>query len=297
MITRAPLRQQPQLDERAQRGPPLQAIERIVVPLDGSQVAERVLAWAVALGRSFRAELLLVRAYGSGSGLPAGNARRARSRANSRDALTPASRYLARVTNELRNCGVRVAMRLLPLHADKAILEVATHAPVDLILLSVAPHTSGGRACSLGRVADTVVWQTQVPVLLTTALKGSHVLNLDRTPVRALVPLDAAMAGSSALPYAQAFVHALHGSVSSVRRASTADVGEQAEEQDACSSTPVDTYLVAGTTRDEFVDGISRIQGNLIVWGRPRDPAERACWARGAAQLLNSGHRPVLMVP
>src|SRR5260221_5582106 len=158
MITRAPLRQQLQLDERAQRGPPLPAIERIVVPVDGSQVAERVLAWAVALGRSFRAELLLVRAYGSGSGLPAGNARWARTRANSRDALTPASRYLARVTNELRNCGVRVAMRLLPLHADKAILEVATHAPVDLILLSVAPHTSGGRAGSLRRVAGTGVW-------------------------------------------------------------------------------------------------------------------------------------------
>jgi nucleotide-binding universal stress UspA family protein len=297
MITGAPLRRQLQLDERAQRGPPLPAIERIVVPLDGSQVAERVLAWAVALGRSFRAELLLVRAYGSGSGLPAGNARWARTRASSRDALTPASRYLARVTNELRNCGVRVATRLLPLPADKAILEVAAHAPVDLILLSVAPHMSGGRACSLGRVADTVVRQTQVPVLLTTALKGSYVLNLDRTPVRALVPLDPAMAGSSALPYAQAFVHALHGSVSGVRRASTADVGEQAEEQDACGSTPVDTYLVAGTTRDEFVDGISRIQGNLIVWGRPHDPAERACWARGAAQLLNSGHRPVLMVP
>ena len=297
MITGAPLRRQPQLDERAQRGPPLPAIERIVVPLDGSQVAERVLAWAVALGRSFRAELLLVRAYGSGSGLPAGNARWARTRANSRDALTPASRYLAHVTNELRNCGVRVATRLLPLHADKAILEVAAHAPVDLILLSVAPHTSGGRACSLGRVADTVVRQTQVPVLLTTALKGSHVLSLDRTPVRALVPLDAAMAGSSALPYAQAFVHALHGSVSGVRRASTADVGEEAQEQDACGSTSVDTYLVAGTTRDEFVDCISRIQGNLIVWGRPRDPAERACWARGAAQLLNRGHRPVLMVP
>src|SRR5690349_3084820 len=120
MITSAPLRQQPQLNERARRGPP-PAIGRIVVPLDGTQVAERVLAWAVALGRSFHAELLLVRAYGSGSGFPARNVRRARPRANSRDALTPASRYLARVTNELRTCGVRVATRLIPSHADKAI--------------------------------------------------------------------------------------------------------------------------------------------------------------------------------
>jgi nucleotide-binding universal stress UspA family protein len=297
MITSARLRQQPQLDEREQRDPLLPAIERIVVPLDGSQVAERVLAWAVALGRSLRAEILLVRAYGSGSGFPMGNARRMRSRADARDALTPASRYLGRVTNELRNCGVRVATRLIPLHADKAILEVAAHAPADLILLSVTPHASSGRADSLGRVADTVVRQAQVPVLLTTALKGSFVLNMDRTPVRVLVPLDAAMAGSSALPYAQAFVHALHGSVTCVRRASAADVGDQAQTQDACGSTPVDTYLVAGATCDEFVDGISRIQGHLIVWGRPRDPAERAYWARGAAQLLYSGHRPVLMVP
>src|SRR5258706_447777 len=181
MITSARLRQQPQLDEREQRDPLLPAIERIVVPLDGSQVAERVLAWAVALGRSLRAEILLVRAYGTGSGFPMGNARWMRSRADARDALTPASRYLGRVT------------------------------------------------C--------------------------------------------------------------------VRRASAADVGDQAHEQDACGSTPVDTYLVAGATCDEFVDGISRIQSHLIVWGRPRDPAERAYWARGAAQLLYSGHRPVLMVP
>lgn len=297
MITSAPLRQQPQLDERAQRDAPLPTIGRIVVPLDGSQVAEQVLAWAVALGRSFHAELLLVRAYGSGSGFPARNVRRARARprANSRDALTPASRYLARVTNELRTCGVRVATRLIPAHADKAILEVAAHAPVDLILLSVAPHTSGGRADSLGRVADMVVQHTQVPVLLTTALKGSYVLDMDRAPVRVLVPLDAAMAGSGALPFAQTFVHPLHGSVICVRRASAIDVGEQ--EQDARGSTPEETYRVAGATCDEFVDGIGRIQGNLIVWGRPRDPAERARWARGAAQLLHGGHRPVLMVP
>src|SRR5258706_15313217 len=103
MITRAPLRRQPQLDERAQRGPPLPAVERIVVPLDGSQVAERVLTWAVALDRSFRAELLLVRAYCSGSGFPAGNAGRGIILATSRGALAPARRCLALFTNVLGN--------------------------------------------------------------------------------------------------------------------------------------------------------------------------------------------------
>src|SRR5260370_35187778 len=103
MIPSARLRQQPQLDEREQSDPLLPAIERIVVPLDGSQVAERVLAWAVALGRSLRAEILLVRAYGTGSGFPMGDARWMRSRAAARAALTPASRYPGRVTNQLRN--------------------------------------------------------------------------------------------------------------------------------------------------------------------------------------------------
>jgi nucleotide-binding universal stress UspA family protein len=304
MITSAPLSQQPQREHTEQpgAGPSLPAISRIAVPLDGSQLAERVLAIAVALARAFRAELLLVRAYGPPHGFPLGSSGRIGTHAPRNVSMTEASLHLARIATELRNCGVRVATRLLSLHADDAILEVATHAPADLILLAVEPHVRWGRASSLGRVADRVVWQSHVPVLLTTSRTGAQVLCAERVPARVLVPLGPTMAGGRALPYACAFAEALHGHVTVVRQSDpSAAISRGVPEHDAVATGrwETDTCLLIAETSEEFVAAISGLAGDLIVWGRPETAvqADDVRWIHSATTLLCVGHRPVLMVP
>jgi nucleotide-binding universal stress UspA family protein len=309
MITSAPLSQQPQREHTEQpgAGPSLPAISRIAVPLDGSQLAERVLAVAAALARAFRAELLLVRAYGPPRGFPLGSSDRIGAHAPRTASMTVASLHLARIAIELRNCGVRVATRLLPLHADEAILEVAANAPADLILLAVEPHVRWGRASSLGRVADRVVRQSDVPVLLTASLKGAQVPCAERVRAQVLVRLEPAIAGERALPYARAFAEAFHGHVTLIGRsmapvASVAGGSESsAHEHDVVPAGPweTETLLLIAETSEEFVAGISGIAGDLIVWGRPEAAvhADDARWIHSAATLLYVGHRPVLIVP
>jgi nucleotide-binding universal stress UspA family protein len=313
MITSAPLSQQPQREHAEQpgAGPSLPAISRIAVPLDGSQLAERVLAMAVALARAFRAELLLVRAYGPPHGFPLGSSGRIGAPAPRNASMTEASLHLARIANELRNCGVRVATRLLPRHADDAILEVAANAPADLILLAVEPHSRWGRASSLGRVADRVVRHSDVPVLLMASLKGAQVPCTERVPPRVLVPLDPAITGERALPYACAFAEAFHGHVTLIGRsvAPVASVAggskSSAHEHDVVPGGlwETETRLLIAETSEEFVAGISGLAGDLIVWGRPETAthADDARWihsaTHNAATLLRVGHRPVLMVP
>jgi nucleotide-binding universal stress UspA family protein len=294
------LRHQPQPGEGQGYGTmSLPAVARIVVPLDGSQLAERALAWAVALGRAFRAELLLVRALGSSGSLPSGNAgwTQPQARSSERDALPAASVYLARVTSKLRACGVHVTSRLIPLPADEAMREATRHAPADLILLAVEPHASGGRGRSLGRIADRVVQQSEVPVLLTTSLKGSRVLGADQIPAGVLVLLDDALTGASAIAYGLAFAAAFHGGITLVQRA--ANPMPERLQQASAALVPVETAVLHAEAREEFVEGVSRLPGDLIVWGAPGIPEKLkpAGWAQGAAYLLHSSRKPVLLVP
>jgi nucleotide-binding universal stress UspA family protein len=303
------LSQQPPLAQSERQSPSSlpPAISRIAVPLDGSQLAERVLALAVALARAFHAELLLVRAYGGPGRFPLGSAGRigVRAPAAGNARMTEASLHLARLATELRNCGVRVATRLMLQQADEAILEVAAHAPADLILLAAEPHMRGGHASALGHVADRVVRESRIPVLLTTSRKGAQALAVERMPPRVLVPLDPTTAGARTLPYARAFAEAFHGSITlvgrseaSLARASVA-TGSKLPDRGAVPPGPWETRLLTAETADEFVAGISSLAGDLIVWGRSETATldGDARWIRGAAQLLCHGYCPVLMVP
>lgn len=144
-------------------------LRHILVPLDGSVLAEQVLESAVALGRLMQADYTLVRIYGPlvdfGLG-PLGYATVGGSEPLTEQMRAEANDYLNRVAERLQQQGHTVKTHVaLGQHPANALLDAAKNLAADLI----AVETHGRRGLSrlvLGSVADKVIRGSSIPVLV-----------------------------------------------------------------------------------------------------------------------------------
>jgi nucleotide-binding universal stress UspA family protein len=144
-------------------------VRNVLVPLDGSGLAEQALPPAVALARALGASLTLFRVVQPREVPPPspaldwlGNDQEVRVR--------EAGHYLERLAERTRNGSLDISMRLVVApHAGNAI--VAEAHPGDVIAL--ATHGRGGvRRMLLGSVADKVIRSAATPVLVYRPPQG-----------------------------------------------------------------------------------------------------------------------------
>ena len=120
----------------------------ILVPLDGTELAERALPYAVAMARRYGSTLLLLEV------------------ADHQHPVDDAESYLRRWSERLaEGCGVAVARDVLVGAASRAIVDEAAQRHVDLIVMATHARTGVDRMVR-GSVADYVLHHAQVPVLL-----------------------------------------------------------------------------------------------------------------------------------
>ena len=148
--------------------------ERIVVPLDGSELAERALPQAEQLARVTDAPLHLVRVVDFTKLEPYGAYGLAIEYAGMAQVLgqeqAEARAYLERVAQDLTDRGLRVSTEVRRGTAARE-LTGATR-PGDLLVM--ATHGRGGMArWFLGSVAEEVARHATVPVLLVRAQPAS----------------------------------------------------------------------------------------------------------------------------
>lgn len=137
--------------------------KRILIPLDGSPLAEQALPHAIAHARCFRAELVLLKVQEpipEVVGVSPGALRHAKDRTRelARD-------YLDRLATPIRAQGVRVETVTVDGRPHVEIPRFAEVNQVDLIVLS-ARGRSGLSRWLMGSVADRVVRGAAVPVML-----------------------------------------------------------------------------------------------------------------------------------
>lgn len=148
------------------------AIERILVPLDGSDLAEAALETALdILAEQPTTTLVLVRAaevaHSSGAGAADEQA----------CDLREAESYLNGVAAGLRECGItRVKTAVWRGPAAPTIVEVAGTEKIDLIVMSSHGRGGVGRLV-FGSVAESVLHGTRTPILLVRDV-GAPVLPL-----------------------------------------------------------------------------------------------------------------------
>jgi len=140
---------------------------KILVPLDGSKVAEGVLPHAKSLAYSEGAELILLNIAAN----PAmdfafsdpGIAQSAMAEQEERS-----RKYMTDIEQELKSAGFKTSTLLRVGSVAEVILGVAEELQVDVIAMSTHGRTGPARWL-LGSIAERVVHNSKIPVLLIRA--------------------------------------------------------------------------------------------------------------------------------
>lgn len=173
--------------------------ERILVPLDGSNLAELAIPYAEEIAAAFNSEVVLLYV----------------SEPDEKQYRHMHQLYLEEVAKQVREHikeHAEVRAVVLPGEPAEQIIDYAWRHKVGLIIM--ASHgRSGITPWATGSVANKVLNATRVPVLLIKVVKppqrvpGKPLLN------RLLLPLDGSEAGGAAMPYVQELSERLESEV------------------------------------------------------------------------------------
>jgi nucleotide-binding universal stress UspA family protein len=176
-------------------------MKALLVPLDGSALADRAVPFAATIATRAGWSLLLLRAVDTFS---------APSEAAGLALTREAEESLDATAAALTADGLSVTTRVVDRQAESAILEATSDADVSLIVMST--HGRGGLGRFVyGSVADTVLRHSPVPVL-TVPPHGLDEWPTDQ-PIKIMVPLDGSELSKAALEPACEIADVLGGSL------------------------------------------------------------------------------------
>jgi len=165
----------------------IDSYQKILVPLDGSSLAEEALPYARVLAARFGSEITLLNVR-----LPA------------EDPYHPALKsYLEKAVAKLQETGgekLRIntviwSTNKLIRHPAEGIADYAEKENINLVVMASHGH-SGIRHWALGGVSDKVLHISNIPVLLVRADRNEHY-----TFSKILIPLDGSELAECILPY------------------------------------------------------------------------------------------------
>ena len=298
--------------------------ERILVPLDGSLVAEQAIPYALAIGGP-HAEIILLAvltqtvptfAMPNAGATPGEDLLRRERRAATQALQDAAARW-----------GADVAAHFEPAVAigDPAaeIIRMAKDREVDFIAVTSHGRGAGGR-WTYGAVADRVARAAAVPVLVVRASEAAPVPAA--TVQRLLVPLDGSALAARALPVAAPLAKRLRVPINLVSVldpsamvpstvAYGATVSDDLYQEMATGVQAVLKHMLERTTAALQSDGIQAswqiqdgpVASSIMLAARPGDIIVLSSHGRGgitrwllgsvAEKLLRLASAPVLLVP
>jgi nucleotide-binding universal stress UspA family protein len=175
--------------------------KRILVPLDGSSLAEQALPLASRLARTMGGTVLLVRVVGTLQEFGMYTPETTPYVLDMLDEeLTQATEYLTKVAASKQLEGISTRIAVFSGSIASHILDVVRDEQIDLIVMSSHGY-SGFKRWALGSVAQKVTRHSRVPILLVRkeGLKLSGLSPVVPHPVHALVALDGSPFAEAAL--------------------------------------------------------------------------------------------------
>jgi nucleotide-binding universal stress UspA family protein len=176
--------------------------EHILVPLDGSALAEKVLPHAVIMARTFDARITLLRAVERqfGAEMPS-----VIDPMNWEIRKSEAQAYLDEVGTRLAEMDLQVHQILAEGPAAERIIDFARANDVDLIVIS-SHGRSGLTEWNISSVVQKVILGAYTPALIVRAYRPVPADLADLSYRRVLVPLDSSQRAECVLPLAAALV-------------------------------------------------------------------------------------------
>jgi len=288
-------------------------IDRILVALDGSKVAEQALPAAAGLAEKSGAEIVLLTAIA-----PAERWADAQTPGWEEEEQALARGYLDSVARPFRDNGAAVRVRVLWGRAGEMICEAADEENADLIVMTTHGR-SGIRRMLLGSVADNVLRTARRPLLLIAAQQAAPpVLHLRRV----LVPLDGSRLAETTLPFVLRLLKGTQASILLERvvvppsllyseqymPSNLPMLGDmEAEAQDYLETTQlhletnglsVVSNVETGFPAETIVDAAQRFQADLIaLTTHGRTGPARTILGSVADSIVRGAGRPCLIIP
>lgn len=172
--------------------------ERILVPLDGSELAEGALPYAEGIATKLHSQVILLTVSAPGDYLQ-----------------RPLRAYLEKKAGELLSSGVEASPVVVEGDAANEILNHAEENRVGLIIISTHGR-SGISRWALGNIANKVLQASHIPTLL---IKSSELetTSTGKELRSILVPLDGSQFAEAIIPYVAGLAQGMDGEVALVR--------------------------------------------------------------------------------
>lgn len=189
--------------------------DSILVPLDGSLLAECVLPHAVAVARAFDAKITLMRVLDKRQGAESAQLF---DLLNWQIAKTDAKLYLEKISARLKESGAQTQEVVLEGLVAESITEFAQSHKMKLIVLSSHGHT-GLSQWGISSTTQKIIFSASSSVILVRAhLPVTGELTLKEKPYRQImVPLDGSWRAENVLPsttllsrFHQSKIHIVH---------------------------------------------------------------------------------------
>ena len=168
--------------------------ERILVPLDGSELAEGTLPYVEGLARRLNSEVILFTSCAPGAYME-----------------RPLRAYLEKRAGELQTLGVRASPLVVRGNAANEILDFSERNDIGMIIISTHGLT-GVSIWPLGSIANKILQRSRVPVLLIRSKESGAVI-YDKELNRLLVPLDGSRFAEGVIPYVKGLVQGIESEV------------------------------------------------------------------------------------
>ncbi len=198
----------------------------ILVPLDGSQLAECVLPHVVAIARSFDAEITLLRMLEKNQ---AGASAQLFDLLNWQINKTKAALYLEKTKARFQESGLRARTTLLEGLVAEGITEYAQNQGMKLIILS-SHGRNGLTQWGISSITQKIILSAQTSLLIVRAHQQDiQAGELSAIPLyqRILVPLDGSQRAENVLPIITQLAHIHKSQIHLVQVVQTPEMARQ----------------------------------------------------------------------
>jgi len=178
----------------------------ILVPLDGSQLAECVLPHIVAFSRSFKSHTTLLRMLEKN---PSGTSVQLFDLLNWQIKKTESNLYLEKTKTLLQESGINVRINVMEGLVAEGITDYAKNQGMKLIILS-SHGKSGLTQWGISSIAQKIIWSAPSSVLIIRAHQPEfQAVEQPAIPLyqRILVPLDGSQRAENVLPVVTKLAH------------------------------------------------------------------------------------------
>ena len=168
--------------------------EKILVPLDGSEIAEGAIPYVEGVARRLHSEVILLTACLPGESLE-----------------RPLKAYLEKRTEELQALGIKASPLVVWGNTANEILDFSEKNDIGLIIISTHGRT-GPSVWPLGSIANKVLQRSHIPVLLIRSRELEAVVR-EKELGKILVPLDGSQFAESIIPYVKGLATGMNDEV------------------------------------------------------------------------------------